>query len=63
MRGARRERESVERALVVIASEQPVHCCLCGVFCLFNFPSCVFCYPDLPTPGASLLMNEFGLTA
>ena len=36
-REAGRERENVERALMVITGEQPVHWFLCVVFLLFTF--------------------------
>ena len=64
--GRERDRESVERALslvVIIASEQPVHCFLC-VFCfvsffpIFSFAALIY----LHLAGAPLLMNGFGLT-
>ena len=57
------EREGKRRrGARVIASEQSV-LCFCVVFLLYTFSQFFFCCLDLPPPGASLLMNDFGLTA
>ena len=53
------ERESLERALVVIPNKQPVHCLFVFVwffFCLF-FPNCLFCCLDLPPLDLGLLCS------
>ena len=46
-RGAGREGESVERVLVVIASEQPVHCLFVWFFLCLPFPFFIFYFAAL----------------
>ena len=56
--GAGRERESVERALVVIASEQaacPLFVFLCGFSFVYFFP--FFCFAALIYPHLGLLCS------
>ena len=56
----------IPRALVIIVSEQSVHCVclfLCGFSVALLFRNFLFCCLDLPPLGASLLVNGLDLTA